>query len=70
MHKRQTYYHVKPFSFSTYRDLIGCLTVNLQVSNHRCSMEGIATLVGKNMFKIFDGKKSTFNGLGCFGKFE
>nr|XP_022286474.1 uncharacterized protein LOC111099477 [Crassostrea virginica] len=51
---------------STYRDLIGCMTVNLQVSNHRCSMEGIATLVGKNMFKIFDGKKSTFNGLGCF----
>nr|XP_034328855.1 uncharacterized protein LOC105346629 isoform X2 [Crassostrea gigas] len=49
----------------TYRDLILCTTVNIQVGGYPCSTEGIEMLVGKNMREIFGEMKFTFNRLQC-----
>ncbi|XP_065925759.1 uncharacterized protein [Magallana gigas] len=49
----------------TYRDLILCTTVNIQVGGYPCSTEDIEMLVGKNMREIFGEMKFTFNRLQC-----
>lgn len=53
----------------TYRDLILCTTVNIQVGGYPCSTEDIEMLVGKNMREIFGEMKFTFNRLHCSGKY-